>query len=202
LRWLAKASLESQGFEKWQALFDDYNRRGPKPASNPPTFLVGSRPSFLEVVASHPSFLKRGAEKEEADQGKLEAVPPEVDLLSKSTIRLERFAKSKWLIATTLVSILCSAWIAGSIYELHEFAVRQGTSVSETLRSPGMQYSLRTGGPKRQKNRMISLRKPLEANSAPTSAFSGSRRKMRSKKCHQASTTRTSVRPPHYASEL
>ena len=148
---------------------------GPKPAANPPVFLVGSRPSFLEIVGSHPSFLEQGAEEKEAEQPELEAVPPEarggsrsgvvaerrgageefaarghgpdlagaqqdrsrlrqlgrMDSLSKSTIRLERFAK--WLMAATLVSIFCTAWIAWSIHELHDFAFRQAKSVNDSI---------------------------------------------------------------------
>src|SRR6266481_3497933 len=97
------------------------------PAANPPAFLVGSRPSFLEILGSH----ERGAEEKEAEQPELEAVPPEVDPLSKSTIRLERFAK--WLMAATLVSIFCAAWIAWSIHELHDFAFRQAKSVNDSI---------------------------------------------------------------------
>src|SRR6516162_6966901 len=76
-------------------------------------------------------------------------------------------------------------------------------SLSTTaLKSPGMQYLLRTGAPKRQKKHMIWPRKPLEANFAPTSASSGSRRKTRSKKTwYQALTTKMSARPPLWASE-
>lgn len=103
---------------------------GPKPAANPPVFLVGSRPSFLDVVGSDPS-LERGAEEKGAERPELEAVSPEVDPLSKSTIRLERFAK--WLTAATLVSIFCTAWIAWSIHELHDFAFRQAKSVNDSI---------------------------------------------------------------------
>ena len=53
------------------------------------------------------------------------------DPLSKSTIRLERFAK--WLMAATLVSIFCTAWIAWSIHELHDFAFRQAKSVNDSI---------------------------------------------------------------------
>ena len=53
------------------------------------------------------------------------------DPLSKSTIRLERFAK--WLVAATLVSIFCTAWIAWSIAELHDFAFRQAKSVNDSI---------------------------------------------------------------------
>jgi hypothetical protein len=104
---------------------------GPKPAANPPAFLVGSRPSFLKSLGSHPSFLERGAEEKEAEQPQLEAVPPDVGPLSKSTIRLERFAK--WLMAATLVSVFCTAWIAWSIYELHDFVLRQARSVNDSI---------------------------------------------------------------------
>jgi hypothetical protein len=130
------------------------NNSGPKPTAKPPVSLVGSRPSFLEVLGSHPSFLKRGAEKKEAEQPELGAVLPEADPFSKSfeksassdtrqgrrrlatnsqatTIRLERFAK--WLIAATLVSIFCTGWIAWSIYELHDFAFRQAKSVNDSI---------------------------------------------------------------------
>jgi hypothetical protein len=105
-------------------------KAGPKPAANPPVFLVGSRPSFLDIVGSHPS-LEQGAGEKGAKQPELEAVSPEVDPLSKSTIRLERFAK--WLMAATLVSIFCTAWIAWSIHELHDFAFRQAKSVNDSI---------------------------------------------------------------------
>ncbi len=148
---------------------------GPKPAANPPVFLVGSRPSFLKFVGSHPSFLEQGAEEKEAEQPEFEAVRPEarggsqsgvvaeergareefaarghgpdlagaqqdrsqlrqlgrMDPLSKSTIRLERFAK--WLMAATLVSVFCTAWIAWSIHELNDFAFRQAKSVNDSI---------------------------------------------------------------------
>ena len=103
----------------------------PKPAANPPAFLVGSRPSFLETLRSHPSFLERGAEEKEAGQPEPGAVPPEVVPSSKSTIRFEWFAK--WLMAATLVSIFCTAWIAWSIHELRDFAFRQAKSVSDSI---------------------------------------------------------------------
>ena len=103
---------------------------GPKPAANPSVFLVGSRPSFLGIGGSHPS-LEQGAEEEGAEQPELKAVAPEVDPLSKSTIRLERFAK--WLTAATLVSIFCTAWIAWSIHELHDFALQQAKSVNDSI---------------------------------------------------------------------
>jgi hypothetical protein len=107
------------------------DQSGPRPPDHPPVSLLGSRPSFLEIVSSHPSFPEHGAEERAAEQPELEAVLPEVDPLSESTIRLERFAK--WLMAATLVSILCTAWIAGSIYELHDFALRQAKSVNESI---------------------------------------------------------------------
>ena len=105
---------------------------GPKPAANPPVFLVGSRPSFLEILGSNPSFQNRGVEEKEAEQRpELEPVPPEVDPLSKFTIRLERFAK--WLMAATVVPVVCTAWIAWSIHGLQDFAFRQAKSVSESI---------------------------------------------------------------------
>jgi hypothetical protein len=104
---------------------------GPKRAANPPVFLVGSRPSFLDILGSHPSFLERSTEEKEAKQPEPEVAPPEVDPLSKSTIRLERFAK--WSMAAILVSIFCTAWIAWSIHELHDFAFGQAKSVSDSI---------------------------------------------------------------------
>jgi hypothetical protein len=127
---------------------------GPKPAANPRVFLVGSRPSFLDIAGSHPS-LEQGADASRAGKPHasprlvfpsktrksaplhkrfakwLTAATPEVDPLSKSTIRLERFAK--WLTAATLVSIFCTAWVAWSIHELHDFAFQQAKSVNDSI---------------------------------------------------------------------
>jgi len=107
------------------------DNNGPKPAASPPAFLVGSRPSFLEVVASHSSFKDRHAEQEKQEQPETESSLPEVNPLMGSTTRLEQFAK--WSMAATLVSIFCTAWIAWSIYELHDFALRQAKSVSDSI---------------------------------------------------------------------
>src|SRR3984957_12872660 len=107
------------------------DNNGPKPAATPPAFLVGSRPSFLEVVASHSSFKDRHAEEEEQGQPETEASLPELNPLLGSTTRLEQFAK--WLMAATLVCIFCTVWIAWSIYELHDFALRQAKSVSDSI---------------------------------------------------------------------
>jgi hypothetical protein len=105
---------------------------GPKPAANPPVFPTGSRPSFLEIVSSHPSFLEQGAEEKEAEQPELKAGPPKEDRLSKSTVRLERY--TRWLIAATLVSaIFCTAWTAWSIHELRNFAFQQVKSVTDSI---------------------------------------------------------------------
>ena len=105
---------------------------GPKPDASPPVFLAGSRPSFLEIVSSRPSFLEQGAEEKEAEQPELQAVPPEEDPLSKSTIRLERY--TRWLMAATLVSVIfCTAGIAWSIHELHDFAFQQAKSVKDSI---------------------------------------------------------------------
>jgi hypothetical protein len=104
---------------------------GPSPTADPPSFLVGSRPSFVEIVRSHPSDPEQGAEEKKVEQPEPEAVPPEVDPLSKSTVRLERFAK--WLMAAILVSVFCTAWIAWSIYELRDFAFRQAKSVNDNI---------------------------------------------------------------------
>jgi hypothetical protein len=100
------------------------NNNDPKLPANEPAFLIaGSRPSSLERVA------------EEKDVGQpereLEAVPPQEDPLSKSTIRLVRYAK--WLMAATLVSIFCTAWIAWSIKELRDFAFQQAKSVNDSV---------------------------------------------------------------------
>jgi hypothetical protein len=100
------------------------NNNDPKLPANPPAFLnSGSRPSSLEEVA----------EENEAEQPEpqFDAVPPEEDPLSKSTIRLERF--TKWLMAATLVSILCTGWIAWSIKEFHDFAFQQAKSVNDSI---------------------------------------------------------------------
>jgi hypothetical protein len=104
---------------------------GPKPEANPPVVLAGSRPSFLEIVSSHPFILEQGAEEKEAEQPKLEAVPPVEDPRSKSAIRLERY--TRWLMAATLVSIFCTAWIAWSIHELQGFAFQQAKSVNDSV---------------------------------------------------------------------
>jgi hypothetical protein len=104
----------------------------PKPAANPPVVLVGSRPSFLEIVTSHPSFPEQGAEEEEVEQPELDAVPPEEDMPSKSTVRLERYI---WcLMAATLVAVIfCAAWTAWSIHELYNFALQQAKSVEDSI---------------------------------------------------------------------
>lgn len=104
---------------------------GPEQAANQQTFLRGSRPSFLEILRSHPRVLERGAREKGARQPKPEIASGEVNPLSKSAIRLERFAK--WLMAATLVSIFCTAWIAWSIYELHNLASRQTQAVSDSI---------------------------------------------------------------------
>jgi hypothetical protein len=144
---------------------DNSGRRPRRPAAKPPVFRIGSRPSFMEILGSHPSSVERGAEEKDAERPELETVPPgktphrladawkeklapavqeakvmlgvgrnaerNEDPLSKSTIRLERFAK--WLMAATLVSIFCTAWIAWSIHELHDFAFRQAKSVNDSI---------------------------------------------------------------------
>jgi hypothetical protein len=100
------------------------NNNDPKLPANQPAFLIaGSRPSSLEPVAE---------EKEvEQPEPELKAVPPEEDPLSKSTIRLERY--TKWLMAATLVSIFCTAWIGWSIKELRDFAFQQAKSVNDSI---------------------------------------------------------------------
>ena len=105
--------------------------RDPNPADDRPEFLVGSRPSFVEIVRSHPSVTEQGTEKKEEERPEVEAGPPEVDPLSTSTIRLERYAK--WLLAAILVSVFCTAWIAWAIYDLHDFALRQAKSVNDNI---------------------------------------------------------------------
>ncbi len=100
------------------------NNNDPKRPANAPAFLIsGSRPSSLEQVA----------EENEAEQPEpeLEAVPPGEDPLSKCAIQLERY--TKWLMAATLVSIICTAWIAWSIKELHDFAFQQAKSVNDSI---------------------------------------------------------------------
>jgi len=83
----------------------------------------------MEIVRSRPPV--QGPEETEVEQPEIEPVPPETDPLSKSIIRLEWFAK--WLMAATLASVICTAWIAGSMYQLHDFAVRQAKSVTDSL---------------------------------------------------------------------
>jgi hypothetical protein len=93
---------------------------GPKPAANPPVFRAGSRPSFLEIVRSHPSFPKT------------KAGPPKEIPLSKSTVQFER--STRWLIAATLVSaIFCTVWTTWSIHELRNFALQQAKSVTDSI---------------------------------------------------------------------
>ena len=99
----------------------------PTPAANPPVSLVGSRPSFLEIVSSHPSFQQQRAKEEEAEQPELETAPPEV---AKSTVRLER--NTLWLIAAALIAVVfCTAWIAWSVHELYDFARQQAKSIED-----------------------------------------------------------------------
>jgi hypothetical protein len=104
---------------------------GPEQAANQQFSLRGSRPSFLEILSSHPRVLGRGAGGKGAGQPELEVASAEANLLSKSAFRLERFAK--WLMAATLVSIFCTAWIAWSIRELRNFSFRQTQSVSDSI---------------------------------------------------------------------
>jgi hypothetical protein len=110
---------------------------GPKRAANPPVFLVGSRPSFLDILGSpaslesSPASPERRTEEEEKEQPEPKSASPKAEPLSKSTIRLERYAK--WLTAATLVSIFCTAWIAWSIHEMHNFALDQAKSVGDSL---------------------------------------------------------------------
>jgi hypothetical protein len=99
---------------------------GSTSAADPPVSLVGSRPSFLEILGSRRFLLERGSQKKKAEQPQLTADP-----LPESTVRLERFAM--WLMAATLVSIFCTAWIAWSIYELRDFALRQAKSVNDSI---------------------------------------------------------------------
>jgi hypothetical protein len=103
---------------------------GPKREVNPPPSLTGSRPSFMEILNPRSPSPERNVEKKEA-KPRLKAAQRKVDPLSKSTIRLERFAK--WLMAATLASVFCTGWIAWSIYELHDFAFRQAKSVSDSI---------------------------------------------------------------------
>jgi hypothetical protein len=213
---------------------------GPKPAANPPVFLVGSRPSFLEIVGSHPFFLEQGAEEKEAEQPELEAVPPEarggsrsgvvaerrgareefaarghgpdlagaqqerqlgrMDPLSKSTIRLERFAK--WLMAATLVSIFCTAWIAWSIHELHDFAFRQAKSVNDSIEIT--RYGILAANRRAEvteKTYDLAAETSRSQLRAYVSVLGISTQNAFEKKCHQALTTKMSARPPLWASE-
>src|SRR5215471_16407528 len=55
---------------------DDSGRRPRRPAAKPPVFLVGSRPSLMEILASHRTSVERGAEEKEAERPELETVPP------------------------------------------------------------------------------------------------------------------------------
>jgi hypothetical protein len=105
---------------------------GPKRAANSPVFHVGSRPSFLDILGSHPSLQERSTEEKEAERPVPKIAPSEPDPLSQSTIRLERLAK--WLMAATLGSIFfCTVWLAWSVHELHDFAFRQAKSLSDSI---------------------------------------------------------------------
>src|SRR5215813_12375621 len=52
---------------------DNSGRRPRRQAANPPIFLVGSRPSFMEILGSRPSSLERSANEKETE---LKTVPP------------------------------------------------------------------------------------------------------------------------------
>jgi hypothetical protein len=88
--------------------------------------VVAERPGARDAAREHGPDLA-GAQQDRSRLRQLGRMDP----LSKSTIRLERFAK--WLMAATLVSIFCTAWIAWSIYELHDFAFRQAKSVNDSI---------------------------------------------------------------------
>jgi hypothetical protein len=128
-----------------------------RPVGSRPSFLrsLGSHPSFpkrgaeqkeekpkLEAVPPDVDQTRRTAARslKTADPNRTLAShlpthnrrPKQIaDPLSKSTIRSERFAK--WLMAATLVSIFCTAWIAWSIHELHDFVFRQANSVNDSI---------------------------------------------------------------------
>src|SRR5258708_5167332 len=103
----------------------------PKPGADPSDLLVGSRPSFLDIVGL-PSIQKRSAgRKEEAKQRDFDALLDKVEALSKYGIRM---SVTKWLIIASLASVIfCTAWIAWSIHELHDFALRQAKSVNDSI---------------------------------------------------------------------
>ena len=104
---------------------------GPKPGGDPPDFLVGSRPSFLDIVSSHPSFPERSAEGKDAKQRDIDALSNKVDSVSKHTIQM---SVTRWLIIAALASIIfCTAWIAWSVHELHGFALRQAKSLNDSI---------------------------------------------------------------------
>jgi hypothetical protein len=104
---------------------------GPKSDGDPPVFLKGSRPSFLEVVSRRPPFLEQGAEQKEPEQLEPEAVPTRQDPPSKFTTRFER---NTWLMGAALVlAIFCTAWVIWSIYELRNFAFQQAKLVKDSI---------------------------------------------------------------------
>jgi hypothetical protein len=112
-------------------LFNDYKRQQwPKTGGQPASFSCRF-PSVFSGYCRFSSVSRTRRRGKGAKQPELEAVSPEVDPLSKSTIRLERFAK--WLTAATLVSIFCTAWVAWSIHELHDFAFQQAKSVNDSI---------------------------------------------------------------------
>jgi hypothetical protein len=109
----------------------DSNNHDPKPAADTSGILIGSRPSFLEIVGSRPSVREQTAEKDDVEQPERDTVSSEAAWLSRSTIRLERFAR--WWTMATLISVLCAAWMAWTTYELHQFAFREAKSVNESI---------------------------------------------------------------------
>ena len=58
------------------SLMTTNDKSGANPADDPPEFLVGSRPSFVEIVSSHPSVAERGAEKKRQNGPNLKLARP------------------------------------------------------------------------------------------------------------------------------
>jgi hypothetical protein len=121
-------SFLQQGAEQKEAGPPEREAVPPEPRSGSRSGVVAERPGAKEEFAARgPGPDPAGAQKDRPrvrQRGRM-------DPLSKSAIRLEWFAK--WLMAATLVSIFCIAWIAWSIHELHDFAIQQAKSVNDSI---------------------------------------------------------------------
>jgi hypothetical protein len=105
------------------------DNHGPKSATDPPVSLTGSRPSFLEIVRSHPSFLDQGARRKKAEQP--ERRPRRQNPVLEPNIRLQRYAR--WLMAAALASTVCTAGIIWSMHGLLEFSRQQAQFVKDSM---------------------------------------------------------------------